>query len=304
MTCKLSQNDYLSISIKTLNQQSISSFSDGPSSTIGCCIMSALSVPPSQKTSRSSGLESIHNYANTLNPVSLAGTDQYSVVAIYTEVEVGTSEVDEDTVEPAEVQVQTDFYEEEIMAVSADNTTNEEATSLGTEDTSNTVDVAKALETLTKTFALRKESLGQDAATAKSHDLHGCDELGSENRSDEEQTSETRDQRENMAESPQAFQPETTEAIDLKDNCESFFDIEVANVSSKVPETEQSDSSAIVRTSARAQKSTSPSGQESCKVKRTAREANKEPKMYKNMLLFFFSNYLARYFTLKCLFLK
>uniref|UniRef100_I3ITX9 C2H2-type domain-containing protein n=1 Tax=Oreochromis niloticus TaxID=8128 RepID=I3ITX9_ORENI len=74
-------------------------FTDGPSSTAGNSIMSALSIPPSQKTNVSVGLNSIHNYANVLNPVTLVGTDQYSVVTVYTEVEVGAAEVDEQMME-------------------------------------------------------------------------------------------------------------------------------------------------------------------------------------------------------------
>ncbi|KAG7497097.1 zinc finger 665-like isoform X1 [Solea senegalensis] len=134
----------------------------GPSSTIGSCIMSALSIPPSQKTSVSMGLESIHNYAN----VTLAEVDRYSVASVYTEVEAGAS----DAMESAELQVHTDFYEEEIVAVSVDPVGDDEGVSSRAEDASETVDVEKALETLTKTFALRKESLGQDVLTGKSSD--------------------------------------------------------------------------------------------------------------------------------------
>ncbi|XP_019738642.1 zinc finger protein 184 isoform X2 [Hippocampus comes] len=103
----------------------------GPSSTIGSCIMSALSIPPSQKANIAQGSESAHNPSNVPYP------EQYSVVTVYTEVEV------QDT--PAEAQ--TDFYRVEVTPA-------EEA-----------ADVAKALETLTKTFALRKESLENDSAS-------------------------------------------------------------------------------------------------------------------------------------------
>ncbi|KAM6895669.1 uncharacterized protein FYW49_019539 [Xenentodon cancila] len=253
----------------------------GPSSSIGSCIMSALSVPPSQKTSKSVGLESIHNYANTLNPVTLSGTDQYSVVAIYTEVEVRASEVDED-MEPAEVQLQTDFYEEEIVTGSAEHTGSEEWTGLRTEETGEHVGVAKALETLTKTFALRKERLGQDAITASCNDSPPCGEVGSGNGPDDGHTSETSDQSEGKRENAGGvlldFQPETTDSsTETKDNCESIFVKEMGNVSSE-PGTEQSDSSANVRRSTRIQMKTS-AGQEICKIKETARETSEEPKM-------------------------
>lgn len=168
-------------------------FTDGPSSTIGSCILSALSIPPSQKANNSIGLESIHNYANVLNPVAFVNTDQYSVVAIYTETEA--SEVGQDLSDSAEVQIQTDFYEEEIVAVSVAGAG---ATSLRAEESCETVDVAKALDTLTKAFALKKESISQEGLTEKSKD-----ELRSENSPHKEQTldgNETSDQRENIAE--------------------------------------------------------------------------------------------------------
>lgn len=125
--------------------------------------MSALSIPPSQKANGSIGLESIHNYANVVNPIAFVNTDQYSVVAIYTETEA--SEAEQDLRECAEMQIQTDFYEEEIVAVSVTG-----ASSLRPEETSETVDVAKALNTLTKAFALKKENISQEAQREKSKD--------------------------------------------------------------------------------------------------------------------------------------
>lgn len=264
-------------------------FIDGPSSTIGSCIMSALSIPPSQKTNISVGLESIHNYANVLNPVAFVGTDQYSVVAVYTEVEVGASEADEETIESAEVQVQTDFYEEEIVAVSADNAGGEEATSLRAEETSETVGVAKALETLTKTFALRKESLGQDVLTGKSNDEFGSGDAPNEGR----ETSDQTDEKENIVEEvKEDFQPVDTESnmnscTDVKDNHESFSaHEEMTDDSCEVPvsETQQSPCSAHVRRSTRLQRKTSPSWQETCRVKRSSRGISGEPQMYKKHL--------------------
>ncbi|XP_018542602.1 zinc finger protein 132 [Lates calcarifer] len=265
----------------------------GPSSTIGSCIMSALSIPPSQKTNISVGLESIHNYANVLNPVTFVGADQYSVVAVYTEVEVGESEVGEEMIESAEVQVHTDFYEEEIVAVSADNVSGEESASLRAEETSETVDVAKALETLTKTFALRKESLGQDVLTGKSNDSS----LNNEFATDEGKTTEqheTRDQtddkRETMEEVKDDFQPGGLESsissscTELKDNYESFSsNEEMTDVSCEapVPEAQQSACSANIRRSSRIQLKTSPSWQETCKFKRSSKEITEEPNMSK-----------------------
>uniref|UniRef100_M3ZGU1 Zinc finger protein 865 n=1 Tax=Xiphophorus maculatus TaxID=8083 RepID=M3ZGU1_XIPMA len=92
------------------------SFTDGPCSTTGSCIMSALSVPPSQKSNLSIGQDSVDNYANTLTRITLAEAGQCSVVAFYTEVEVRASDLD---AESPEIQVQTECYEEEIVALSA-----------------------------------------------------------------------------------------------------------------------------------------------------------------------------------------
>lgn len=252
--------------------------------------MSALSIPPSQKTNISVGLESIHNYANVLNPVTFVGTDQYSVVAVYTEVEVGASEIDEEMMESAEVHVQTDFYEEEIVAVSAENGGSEEASSLRVEETSEAVDVAKALETLTKTFALRKESLGQDVLTAKSNDSSVNEELqADEGKTHERQeTSEEAEQRENSAEEvKEDFQPGDTESN--MNSCTDAFSVheEKADVSSEDPdvsETQQSPCSANVRRSTRLQLKTSPSRRETWKTKKSSRETSEEPKMYKKNL--------------------
>lgn len=245
--------------------------------------MSALSIPPSQRTNISVGPESIHNYANVLNPVTFVGTDQYSVVAVYTEVEAGASEVDEEMIESAEVQVQTDFYEEEIVAVSADNAGGEETTTLRTEETTETVDVAKALETLTKTFALRKESLGQDVLTGKSNDSSLNDEPGSGNAPDERTTNEghktsdqTDEKRENVEEVKEDFQHGGTESnmnscTDLEDDHEAFsVHEETTDVPSEDPlsETQQSSSSENVRRSTRLQIKSSPSWQEMCKIQR------------------------------------
>lgn len=162
--------------------------------------MSALSIPPSQKTNISVGLESIHNYANV--PVALVGADQYSVVTVYTEMEVGASEVDEDVIKSTELQ--TDFYEEEIEAVTVDNVASEELSSLKAEETSETVDVAKALEILTKTFVF-KESLGQDVLTGKFTDSHDVDEeqatVNTEEKEEGDELSDKSDQQPGSTES-------------------------------------------------------------------------------------------------------
>uniref|UniRef100_A0A8C3A020 TERF1-interacting nuclear factor 2 N-terminal domain-containing protein n=1 Tax=Cyclopterus lumpus TaxID=8103 RepID=A0A8C3A020_CYCLU len=239
------------------------------------CILSALSIPPSQQTNLSVGLESIHNYANVLNPVAFVGADQYSVVAVYTEVEVGASEVDEEMMESAEVQVQTDFYEEEIVAVAGA----EEAAGSRAEETSETADVAKALETLTKTFALRKESLGQDAPTGKSNDSSLNEEFGLGNAPDEGQESseQTDENRGNVEEAKEDLQ---TGGADLVDDPESFSAGE-ETTGDPGAETQRSPGSAKVRRSTRLQMKTSPSRLETCKIQRSAMESDGEClKMY------------------------
>ncbi|KAK2859050.1 hypothetical protein Q5P01_003670 [Channa striata] len=254
----------------------------GPSSTVGSCIMSALSIPPSQKTNISVGLDSIHSYANILNPVSYVGADQYSVVAIYTEVEVGASEVEEEMIGSNEVPVQTDFYEEEIVAVSTENAGSEEVISMSAEETSETVDVAKALETLTKTFALRKESLGQDALTGKSNESFLSDEVGLGNATIEKKTAEV------LETSDKSDETKENSVVEAKDN---FHNINSSNYKSlpvndevtsevSVSETQQSTASANIRRSSRLQMKTSPSWQDTCSFKRSPKEAE-EPKITK-----------------------
>lgn len=237
--------------------------------------MSALSIPPSQKTNISVGLESMHNYANVLNPITFVGTDQYSVVAVYTEME--SSEVNQ---ESAEVQIQTDFYEEEIVAVSADNAVGEEATTLRAEETCETVDVAKALETLTKAFALRKETIGHNGSTGKSNNEPGSGNVPALEKTCEghETSDQTDEKRENIVEEVTAdSQPGDMEEIinsctSLKDQHESISAHEETGAS----ETQQSLCSANVRRSTRLQMKTSPSQQELLKPKRSPRVINKE----------------------------
>lgn len=179
--------------------------------------MSALSIPPSQKPNSSIGLDSIHNYANVVNPIAFVNTEQYSVVAIYTETEA--SEAEQDLRECAEMQIQTDFYEEEIVAVGVTG-----ASSLRPEETSETVDVAKALNTLTKAFALKKENISQEAQREKSKD-----EPGSGSAPRKEETREIHrisDLRENVTEDgivdPQPGDLEMNLCSRFKDNLESL----------------------------------------------------------------------------------
>lgn len=272
-------------------------FTDGPSSTIGSCIMSALSIPPSQKTNISVGLQSIHNYANLLNPVAFVGPDQYSIVAVYTEVDVGTSEVNEQLTESAEVQVQTDFYEEEIVAVSTESIGVEEASGIRAEETSETAHVAKALETLTKTFALRKESLGQDVLTRRSNDSPLNDKVGFGNAVDEGKTSEgceTSDQFHDKTEAHVEQVEDVFHTGDIMSNIMStnFKSIPVpedeteVSSQSSVPESQQSASSANIRRSSRLQMKTPPSWQETCELKKR-KDVTQEPEMYKNIYTVF-----------------
>ncbi|XP_023263935.1 zinc finger protein 16-like [Seriola lalandi dorsalis] len=294
--CVQSSHEELSLIFEHYKSSGLLKMPYGPSSTIGSCIMSALSIPPSQKTNISVGLESIHNYANVLNPVTFVGADQYSVVAVYTEVEVGGSEVDEEIIESAEVQVHTDFYEEEIVAVSADNAGGEESASLRAEEPSETVDVAKALETLTKTFALRKESLGQDVLTGKSNDSSLNDECATGNAADEGKTNElyeTSDQTDDKVATTEEVTDEAggtesnynSSGTELKDDHESLSGHEeiMADVSSEPPvsETQQSACSANTRRSSRLQMKTSPNWQEMHKFKRSSKDTTEEPKMSK-----------------------
>lgn len=254
--------------------------------------MSALSIPPSQKTNISAELESIHNYANVLNPVAVFGAEQYSVVTVYTEVEVGASDVDEQLIESAEVQVQTDFYEEEIVAVGTDNMGNEEPSSVRAEETSEAVDVAKALETLTKTFALRKESLAQDVLTGRSNNLslNGSGNVIDEGKTSEgHETSEQSDDRieTNVEKAKDDFQNgDIVSSINFSNLKFVPAHEEMTDVSSEVsiPESQQSASSANIRRSSRLQTKTSPSWQERCKFKRV-KDITEEPKKYKNIVL-------------------
>lgn len=245
--------------------------------------MSALSVPPSQKTTLSIGQESIQNYTNTVTtPVTLAGVDHYSVVAYCTEVEVRASEADEDTMGSAEVQIQTDC-EEEIVTVNIDNSAREEASSMQTVETSETAGVAKALETLTKTFVLRKETPGQDVHAGNSTQLSHSDELSPGNEPEERQTDEKLETR-NSTEVLHNFQPaapETNTALYTEKRCESVTVEETPDVSSEVSGARQPD----VLRSTRLQ--TKPSCQEMWNITRAARECAEEPKTYSNILTVF-----------------
>uniref|UniRef100_A0A087XZA3 C2H2-type domain-containing protein n=2 Tax=Poecilia formosa TaxID=48698 RepID=A0A087XZA3_POEFO len=154
--------------------------------------MSALSVPPSQKTNLSVGQDSVHNYANTLTRITLAEAGQCSVVAFYTEVEVRASDLD---AESPEIQVQTECYEEEIVALSGG------VSAGGEEETGEAAGVAKALETLTKTFALRKESLGSEIGP-----LYASDET-------QDKTERTTEDETEMTEAVDSYQPVVHQVI-------------------------------------------------------------------------------------------
>lgn len=234
--------------------------------------MSALSIPPSHRTSISVHLESVHNYANILNPIAVVGAEQYSIVAIYTETE--ESGLDPDMMETAEAQLQTDFYEEEIAA-SVDGRV--EANDFRSEEPSETVDVAKALETLTKAFALRKESINQEAQTGKIND-------GSENGLDQED--ETGQQTDTKRESTGEKVMEDSQEGDAEKITDSGATLEDNHIACSiheetVPETQQSLCSGNVRRSTRLQMKTSPSRQEPSTNKSSSAEMTKDPEMYK-----------------------
>ncbi|XP_077355479.1 uncharacterized protein LOC144003276 isoform X2 [Festucalex cinctus] len=131
----------------------------GPSSTIGSCIMSALSIPPSQKANVSQG---VHDYSDVLHPVALAQAEQYSVVTVYTEVEV----------QDMASAVQTDLYQ--VGAAPPENAAGE------------TLDMAKTLEMLTK--ALRKDGLEND--TSIDHQFANEDDVQPDTEAKESSTEE------------------------------------------------------------------------------------------------------------------
>ncbi|XP_067110398.1 zinc finger protein 184 [Osmerus mordax] len=145
----------------------------GPSSSVGNCILSALSVPPSQRvvittqpTAFTIGSESMHNYANILN--SYVGVDSNGVVTVYTEVEVGATELGDEVVESVN-DIQSNNSQMELVTMNEDGGVEEmsvEAAEMETEmaqveQLEDAVSIAKALETLTKTFALKKD-VGQE----------------------------------------------------------------------------------------------------------------------------------------------
>ncbi|XP_030006511.1 zinc finger protein with KRAB and SCAN domains 7 [Sphaeramia orbicularis] len=285
--CVQSISEELSVVFQHYKSSGLLKMQYGPSSTIGSSIMSALSIPPSQKPNVSAGLQSIHNYANILNPVTFIGGDQYSVVAVYTEVEVGASEADEEITESAEVQVQTDFYEEEIVAVGADNTAGVESNNFKTDEISETVDVAKALETLTKTFALRKENLGQDVPTEKTKTIVSnvesshTDEQGPGNATDHGKINETLESGDQTLEQRgNTVGKMRDEVIFQSGSTESNMNAEIIDGPSEVPASEESsDHFTNVRKSTRLQMKSPPSWQEMCKFKKSSREMSSEPKM-------------------------
>lgn len=229
--------------------------------------MSALSIPPSHKTSISVRLESIHNYANVLNPIAVVGAEQYSVLAVYADAE--ESGLDPDMMETTEVQLQTDFYEEEIVAVSEDG-----RVGFRTEEPSETVGVAKALETLSKAFALRKESIDQETLSEKIND-------GSENGPDQElDTGRPVDKKtENIVEQ----EMEESQGTHMERMTDSGATLEENHVSfalhkETVPETQQSLDSVNARRSSRLQTNSLPKQQEPS-TNNSAGEITQDPRM-------------------------
>ncbi|XP_053719333.1 zinc finger protein 271 [Synchiropus splendidus] len=113
---------------------------EGPSSAGSSCIMSALSIPPSHKPHASIGLDSVQSYSGVIYPVAMVEGEQFDIVTVYTEVEVGASGAEEAGTPPA-----AETYEE----AATEETTRAE---------SEAVDVSRAVETLSKAFALTKET--------------------------------------------------------------------------------------------------------------------------------------------------
>lgn len=158
----------------------------GPSSAIGSCIMSALSIPPSQRPNLSVGLQSIHNYANIVNTVTV-GAEQYSIVTVY--ADVGVSGIEGEISGSAAVQVQTDFYEEEIMTVG--DTTDMKSINLKNEEISETGDIETTVHR-TKSFTSSKQTKDIDvlAKTCLNYESFLNDESRSGNANNNQQTSE------------------------------------------------------------------------------------------------------------------
>uniref|UniRef100_A0A8C6KVF3 Si:zfos-932h1.3 n=1 Tax=Nothobranchius furzeri TaxID=105023 RepID=A0A8C6KVF3_NOTFU len=133
---------------------------------------------------------------------------------------------------------------------------------------SETAGVAKALETLTKTFSLRKERLGQDALTGQSSQPPHSEELGPGGAAEGGGMNEIPETRQTDAEVVQKVRPDASKInTNLKENWESEC------------ETQKSD----VSRSTRLQKNTSQSCQEMWNVTTPSRESNEESKMYKNI---------------------
>nr|XP_061817486.1 zinc finger protein 502-like [Nerophis lumbriciformis] len=142
--CVQSTTEELSLIFEHCRTSALLKMPDSTSTTLGSCIISALSIPPSDKANISVGPELVHNYAN------IVGADQYSVVTVFTEVDVGVLDV------PTEVQ--TGFYEEEVAPINAE------------ESAAETVDVATALETL------EMESLENDEGAFEDQERNVLDE--------------------------------------------------------------------------------------------------------------------------------
>uniref|UniRef100_A0A3P8V563 Zinc finger protein 252-like n=1 Tax=Cynoglossus semilaevis TaxID=244447 RepID=A0A3P8V563_CYNSE len=239
----------------------------GPSSNIGSCIMSALSIPPSQKPNISVGLGSIHSYASIIS-------DQYSIVAVYTEEE---AEGDGAVFESAEVQVHADFCENEIVTVTLEDAAVQECVGSSVEATGEAVDVAKALETLTRTFALRKENISQDGLTGKNSDA-----ANDENTNDQleicfhaEDLSEATEEVKGDSTAPEDPESQLISSVtEFTDNYESPTQEKVTDDDSDAPASESRETSSPVniRRSSRLKVKTSHGWQEVQTCKRTAKE--------------------------------
>ncbi|XP_038150145.1 zinc finger protein 502-like isoform X1 [Cyprinodon tularosa] len=209
--CVQSSSEELSSIFKHYKSSGLLKTTYGPSSTMGSCILSALSVPPSQKTNLSAAQQSVHSCSNTLSRFTLAEAGECNVVAYYTEVEARSSDLE---AESAEIQLQTECYGEEIVALSADTTgggDEEEALKFREEETGKAGGIAKALETLTKTFALRSENMGNE--TGLGNGSNDYQETGDQSERREEED----------AEMLRDFQPKASEAhiepcADLQNN--------------------------------------------------------------------------------------
>ncbi|XP_077566287.1 uncharacterized protein LOC144181584 [Stigmatopora nigra] len=161
--CVQSKTEELALIFENCKAARLLKMQHGPSSSIGNCIMSALSIPPSHKPDLSEVAESIYRYDDNHCPMTIAGSEEYRFVTVYAEVEVQDTAKDDpgfpsdedlvtnqsDAVEAFEMLTETiecseDFVAKdtetncqmsnrEIFEEVRDDGTEEEATSLETE---------------------------------------------------------------------------------------------------------------------------------------------------------------------------